>query len=61
MAVARKFNLLVLLVLAVVTPAAALTRTRFDTNWRFILGDQGFQPACDASAFTQNISGIQVS
>lgn len=37
--------------------ALARTRTPFDSGWLFQLGDAGYAPACDTSAFTRNLSG----
>ena len=45
--------------LAIFLTAAARQRTPFDDNWRFVLGDAGYAPACDTSAFTANLSGTR--
>ena len=48
--------------LALATAAAsAFSRTRepFDSAWQFHLGDLGFGPSCNASAFTINYTNIQ--
>ena len=43
--------------LALCAGVSARQTSSFDTNWRFKLGDAGYAPACNTSAFSANLSG----
>jgi hypothetical protein len=56
----KSFSIVVAALLASASSSAAYrTRESFDFGWNYLLGDAGYSPTCDASDFTQNISGVQ--